>query len=171
MRQEISLTHFSKGSRGDWVSNSQKQGFDDDFDQRECIEVNKIWWVLKLELTSKWLQQQQQHKHSYCAFHEYANSKVQKAPSQLRFSLPSIIITITSNEPWNTETHKTDRNPPITNHKPWPFEPVKLKFCSLRGPLRWLTAAKNVVSWSLWFGIFEKGRIRGAFCWNSLTLL
>ena len=35
----------------------------------------------------------------YCAFHKYANSKVQKAPSQLRFSLPSIIITITSNEP------------------------------------------------------------------------
>ena len=61
MRQETSLTHFSEGSRGDWVSNSQKQGFDHDFDQRECIEVNKIWWVLKFELTSKWLQQQQQH--------------------------------------------------------------------------------------------------------------
>ena len=54
----------------------------------------------------------------YCAFHKHANSKVQKPPSQLRFSLPSIIITITSNEPGNTETHKTDRNPPITNHKP-----------------------------------------------------
>ena len=63
--------------------------------------------------------------------------KVQKPPSQLRFSLPSIIITITSNEPWNTETHKTDRNPPITNHKLWPFELVKVKFCFLRGPLRW----------------------------------
>ena len=61
----------------------------------------------------------------YCAFHKHENSKVQKPPSQLRFSLPSIIITITSNEPSNTETHKTDRNPPITNHKPWPFEPVK----------------------------------------------
>ena len=66
----------------------------------------------------------------------------------LGFSLPSIIITITINEPWNTETHKTDRNPPITNQKPWPFEPVKVKFCFLRGPLRWLTAAKNaIVSW------------------------
>ena len=84
----------------------------------------------------------------YCAFHKYANSKVQKTPSQLRFSLPSIIITIISNEPWNTETHKRDRNPPITHHKPWPFEPVKVKFCFLRGPLRWLTAAKNaIVSW------------------------
>ena len=87
---------------------------------------------------------------TYCAFHKHANSKVQKLPSQLRFSLPSIIITITSNEPWNTETHKTDRNPPITNHKPWPFEPVKVKFCFLRGPLRWLTAVKNaIVSWLL----------------------
>jgi len=35
----------------------------------------------------------------YCAFHKHANSKVQKPLSQLRISLPSIIITITSNEP------------------------------------------------------------------------
>ena len=90
----------------------------------------------------------------YCAFHKHANSKVQKPPSQLRFSLPSIIITITSNEPGNTETQKSDRNPPITNHKPWPFEPVKVKFCFLRGPLRWLTVAKNaIVSWLLNFRI------------------
>ena len=90
----------------------------------------------------------------YCAFHEHANSKVQKPPSQLRFSLPSIIITITSNKPWNTETHKTDWNPPITNHKPWPFEPVKVKFCFLGGPLGWLTAAKNsIVCWLLNFRI------------------
>ena len=62
--------------------------------------------------------------------------------------------TITSNEPWNTETHKTDRNPLITNHKPWPFEPVKEKVCFLRGPLRWLTAANNaIVSWLLNFTI------------------
>ena len=36
---------------------------------------------------------------SYCAFHKHGNSKVQKPPSQLRFSLASIIITITGNEP------------------------------------------------------------------------
>ena len=83
-------------------------------------------------------------------FSQHANSKVQKPSSQLCFSLPSIIITITSNDPWNTETHKTNRNPPITNHKPWPFEPFKVKFCFLRGPLRWLSAAKNaIVSWLL----------------------
>ena len=64
------------------------------------------------------------------------------------------MIMITSNEPWNTETHKTDRNPPITDHKPWLFEPVKVEFCFLRGPLRWLTAAENViVSWLLNFRI------------------
>ena len=90
----------------------------------------------------------------YCVFHKHANSKVNKPPSQLRFSLPSIIITTTTNEPWNTETHKTDRDPPITNHKPWPFEPVKVKFCFLRGPLTWLTTAKNaIVSWLLSFKI------------------
>ena len=90
----------------------------------------------------------------YCAFHKHANSEVQKPPSQSHFSLPSIIITIISNEPWNTETHKRDRNPPITHHKPWPFEPVKVKFCFLRGSLRWLTAVKNaIVSWLLNFRI------------------
>ena len=47
---------------------------------------------------------------------------------------------IASNEPWNTETQKTDRNPPITNHKQWPFEPVEENFRFLRGPLRWLTS-------------------------------
>ena len=47
---------------------------------------------------------------------------------------------ITSNEPWNTETHKTDGNPPITNHKQWPFKPVEENFRFLRGPLRWLAS-------------------------------
>ena len=106
----------------------------------------------------------------YCAFHKHANSNVQNPPSQLRFSLPSIIITITRNEPWNTETHKTDRNPPITNHKPWPYEPVKVKFCFLRGPLRWLTAAKNaIVSWHLNFSIrmFVKSAVRVNACENQ----
>ena len=52
-------------------------------------------------------------------------------------------ITITSNEPWNTEIHKTDQNSAITNHKLWPFEPVGVNFCFLRGLLRWLMAVKN----------------------------
>ena len=107
---------------------------------------------------------------SYCAFHKHANSKVQKPRSQLRFSHPSIIIAITSNEPWNRETHKTDQNPPITNHKPWPFEPVKVKFCFLRGLLRSLTAAKNaIVSWLLDFRIrmFVKSAV---IMWFSLWM-
>ena len=102
----------------------------------------------------------------YCAFHKHANSKIQKPPSQLRFSMPSNIITITSNEPWNTETHKTGRNPPITDHKPWPFEPVKATFCFLRGPLRWLTAAKNAnVSWFLNFRVcvFMKSAVSSTY--------
>ena len=37
-----------------------------------------------------------------------------------------------------------------TNHKSWPFEPIKVKLCFLRGLLRWLTAAKNaILSWLL----------------------
>ena len=72
---------------------------------------------LQLNSANKWYQ----HKFIYCAFHKHLNSKVRKPPLQLRFSLPLIIITITSNEPWNTENHKTDRNSPIVDHKPWPF--------------------------------------------------
>ena len=96
---------------------------------------------------------------NYCAFHKHANFNDQKPPSQLRFSLPSILITITSNEPSNTETQKKDRNPPIRNHNPWPFEPVKVKFCFLRGPLRWLTAAKNAIVgfWTSEFACLWKG--------------
>ena len=44
----------------------------------------------------------------YCAFHKHANSKVQRPPSQLRFSLLSIIITISSNEPWNDGSKSTN---------------------------------------------------------------
>ena len=51
------------------------------------------------------------------------------------------------------ETHKADRNPPITN------------FCFLGDPLRWLTAVKNAsISWLLNFRIhvFLKSAVRGS---------
>ena len=105
---------------------------------------------------------------------KHANSKVQKSLSQFRFLLLSVIIMISSNEPWNTETHKTDQNPPITNHKPWSFEPVKVKFCFLRGPLRWLTAAKNAIaSWLLNFRIrmFVKSAVTDLFLDYKLFFL
>ena len=70
--------------------------------------------------------------------------------SQLAFFLMSTMIMIKSNESWNTETHKMDRNPTITNHNLWPFELVEVNFCFLRGLLKWLTAAKDAnVSWLL----------------------
>ena len=115
----------------------------------ECTLLPGVWHELIFAPRTSFCLSKTKRVH-YCAFHKHANSKVQKPPSQLRFSLPSIIITITSNEPWNKETHKTDRNPTITDHKSWAFEPVKLNFCFLRGPPRWLTAAKiENVSWLL----------------------
>ena len=39
------------------------------------------------------------------------------------------MLSIWRNELWNTETHKTDQNQPITNHKPWPFELFESSFC------------------------------------------
>ena len=74
--------------------------------------------------------------------------------SQLHFSLQSIVTTITSNATWDMETNKTDQDKSITNHKPWPFEPVEENYCFLRVPLRWLTPSKNAkVSWLLNFRI------------------
>ena len=61
-------------------------------------------WMTLLEMSKitsdiKVLSSNQERQTVYCAFHKHANSKVQKPPSQLRFYLSSIIITITSNEP------------------------------------------------------------------------
>ena len=131
-------------------------------DGYDSLYILNVFQALFLQL----LKLRSQLPWSYCAFHKHANSKVQKSPSQLRFSLPSIIITITNSEPGSTETHKTDRNPPITNHKPWPFEPVKVKFCFLRTLLRWLTAAKNaIVSWLLNFRI--RMFVKSAVTWDQ----
>ena len=111
----------------------------------------------------------------------FTNMRTLKLKNRLQNCVFRFIITITSNESWNTETRKRDRNPPMTNHNPWPFEPVKEKFCFLRGPLRWLTAAKNaIVSWLLNFRIrmFVKSAVKTSFpiilfrfletnvCWN-----
>ena len=65
-------------------------------------------------------------------------------------------------------THIRPKKRPITNHKPSPFEPAEISFCFLRGPLRWLTAAKNAnVSWLLNFRIhvFMKSIV------NKVTIL
>ena len=42
-----------------------------------------------------------------------------------------------------TPKHKTNWNPPVTNHKPWPLELIKVKFCFLKGLLRWFRATKT----------------------------
>ena len=58
--------------------------------------------------------------------------------------------------------YKMDRNQPIANHKPWPFEPVKVNFSFLRGPQTWLMAVKNTnISWFFNFiiGMFLKSTV------------
>ena len=52
-------------------------------------------------------------------------------------------ITIISNKPWNSETHKRDWNPLITNLKPRPFEPIRGKFCFLRGPIKMIDSSEK----------------------------
>ena len=57
---------------------------------------------------------------------------------------------------WTLKHRNTQNGLKFTNHKLWPFKPIKVhvKLCFLRGPLRWLTAAKNaIISWLLDFRI------------------
>ena len=75
---------------------------------------------------------------------------------QLRFLLPSIIQCNYDHKQQTLKHRNTqmDQTPPISNHKPWPIEPVEVNFCLLRGLLRWSTAAKRAnVSWLLNFRI------------------
>ena len=60
----------------------------------------------------------------YCAFHKHANSKDQKRPIAL-------FTDVNNNYDHKQRTlkHKTDRNRPITNHRPWPIERVDVTFC------------------------------------------
>ena len=74
----------------------------------------------------------------------------------------------------NLETQKHKKRIEIhqSDDKPWPFEPVQAKFCFLRGPLRWLTAAKNAnVSWFLNFRVrvFMKSAVRDYSEWEGYT--
>ena len=143
----------------------------------------RVNWAAR-ERESECLPRLTSHDIPHWAFQKHANSEVQKPPSQVRFSLPSIITTIRKQRTLKQEKHKTDRNPPITNHKPWPFELVKVNFCFLRGSLSWLTAAKNAnVSWLLNFRIrvFMKSAVsreivctllvRPLYASNSVSLL
>ena len=57
---------------------------------------------------------------------------------------------------WTLKHRNTRKGLKFTNHKSqtWPFELVKVKFCFLRGPLKWLTAVKHaIVSWLFNFRI------------------
>ena len=76
-----------------------------------------------------------------------------RSPPTVSGGLDPPRITIISNEPWNTETHKTDRNPQTMTF--WTYW-GKLLFpiLSIRGPLRWLTAAKTQTSVSFWISEF-----------------
>ena len=107
-----------------------------------------------------------QYLEYYCTFQNTQTLKCKSSYHKCIFSChQSQLDMITSHEPWNRETHKTDQNPPITKHKPWSFEPVGVNFCFLRGLLRWLTAAKKAnISWLLNFRIhvFMKRAVRAS---------
>ena len=130
-----------------------------------CPKVSEILhetWILHSSYTllSENSKLNHQALWGYCAFHKHANSKVQKPRLYNSFYAA---VNLNYDNKQRTLKHRNTQNGSkstrITNHKPWPFESVKVKFCFLRGPLRWLTAAKNaIVSWLLNFriGMFVK---------------
>ena len=129
------------------------------------------WYKSKVMLFKFFLHRVFWRLRYYCPFKKHTNSEVQKSPSQLgvfhcrQSKLRSQATNL------KTQTHKTDRNPPITNHKPWPFKSVEVNFCFLRDLLRWLTAAKNPnVSWlvNLRIRVFMKSAAR---TWSSSPCL
>ena len=81
----------------------------------------------------------------------------------MRFSLPSIIITTTTNVPWNEK--KKQKTSKSTNHSPrtWPFELVNV--CFLRRLLR-STAAKNATGdWAVGVRMLLKVAVN-SFYWR-----
>lgn len=62
-------------------------------------EINLISRVIATLIEKEFHLRENFREMSYCAFQKHANSEDQKPPSQLRFPLLSIIITITINEP------------------------------------------------------------------------
>ena len=82
------------------------------------------------------------------------SDKSKKDQKNLRRKLNSSIVarnrTITKQRTLKHETNKSFRNPPITNHKAWPFELVQVITCFLRCPLRWWWNRKTQNSFEVW---------------------
>ena len=73
----------------------------------------------------------------YCAFQKHTNSKSSKAAFSIAF-----FVAVNHNYEYKQQTLKhrnTQTGSKSTNHKPCIFELVKVKFCFLRGPLRYNT--------------------------------
>ena len=76
-----------------------------------------------------------------------------------------------ANKPWKTAINKTNPNErKSTNHnwQEWPFDPVKTNCYFLRGPPRWLTAAKMYFVAAVDLSrahVFEKHNIIGTLYW------
>ena len=83
---------FPRGARGHAVVM-----IDDPFSDLPFFLVVKNPYDLRSQIRF-WILPKKTLPKSYCAFHKHANSEVQKPPSQLRFSLRSVIIAITSND-------------------------------------------------------------------------
>ena len=141
------MREFGKRSRhfylGDHFINSQTLPVDSLW---ILLGENWSWWLVGLKGLSDGPDKKESTNHN-------EHIGMQKSANFTIVSSPASTCMITSSEPY-TEAHKMNRNPPITNHKLWTFELIKVNSCFLRGPQRWLTEAKNTnISWLLNFRV------------------
>ena len=73
---------------------------------------------------------------------------------KMRFSLPSIIIMATANEPWQTEANKMDQNLPITTDKRDLFTQLK------RTSISWEFCLDDWRQQNIFHGSFDLNRVR-----------
>ena len=79
---------------------------------------------------------------TYYTFHQHANSKAEKLPSQLRFLLQSINY---NHKQRTLKLRNTQNELKSTNHKSQTttFWTIRVKFCFLRGPIKMIDSSKK----------------------------
>jgi len=84
-----------------------------------------------------------------CLIAVFKNMRTLKFKAQLTIGFFTAVNHNYGNSQRTLKPRNKQNGSKSTNHdrKTWPFDPAEVSFCFPRGPLRWLTAAKNVNRW------------------------
>ena len=157
---------ISNGNRTEWSLIRSSQTSDK---TKSDDRVARVWFVssrwLQIELDDMKLLPTNHNYNKICDLLLRFSQTCELLSSKATFTI-AFFAALNHNYDHKQRTlkHRNTRNgSKSTNHKSWPFEPVKVKFCFLRGPLKWLTVAKNaIVSWLLNFTILIRMLVKSA---------